>query len=437
MEYLDSNPQANPIDLINGMTAAVDHVVEQIKKEAIQIDIESDKLEDIATISANNDPELGKLVAEAVRKVGVDGQVAMDFTKGAESYIDVIEGTTWSQPIINANFITEENTEEIVLDKPYIAVTNFKISSDEDAWKLVEPAKKAERPLLLICEELTKTGLAYLLKHAALGHIKVAVVRPPGMSNMRQFMLGDLAVITGAKFRDYNKDHKPSKFRQEYYGSAEKVIVDRKKTVILKGEGEQEAIDQRIKSIHENIDKAIQGADSRHKDRLAKMFSGLATVYIGGNSDLERKEKKDRVEDSILATQSALAEGVIPGGGEFLARAYDAVATDGNKDYETGVGIVTEAIKKPYNQILFNAGLTDMMLDNADSNPAQPVNVKTGERVDDLVEEGIIDPAKVTRCALENAASVAKMILISEGVIHYLDNQHIHESIVMNRGNIK
>lgn len=431
MAYLDENPEANPIDLINGMDAAVDHYVEQIKKQSIQIDVESDKLEDIATISANNDSVLGELVAEAVRKVGVDGQVAMDFTKGSESYIDIIEGTVWDQPIIHANFITEENKEDIILDNPYIAVTNFKISSDEDAYNVVKPAQKAGKPLLLICEELTKTGLAYLLKHSALGHIKLAVVRPPGMSNMRQFMLGDLATITGAKFRDYNKDHKASNFQASYYGSAEKVIVDRKKTVIIKGGGNPDEIKKRIDSIHENIKNAEKGIDGRHKDRLAKMFSGLATVYIGGNSDLEKKEKKDRVEDSILATQSALSEGVLPGGGYFLVNAYDAIATNGNKDYEKGISITIEACSKPYKQILTNAGLTGML------SSTNPINVKTGEKVKDLIEEGVIDPAKVTRCALENAASVAKMILISEGVIHYLDNQHIHESIVMDRGNIK
>lgn len=433
MAYLDENPEANPIDLINGMTAAVNHYVEEIKSKSIQIDIESDKLEDIATISANNDPELGELVAEAVRKVGVDGEVAMEFTPQSESYIDVIEGTVWEQPIIHPHFITEENKEEIELEKPLIAVTNFKISSDEDAYKVVKPILKEERPVLLICEELTKTGLAYLLKHATLGHIKIAIVRPPGMSNMRQFMLGDLAVLTGAKFRDYNKGDKPSGMLISHYGEAEKVIVNRKKTIILKGAGKQEAIDERIASIHENIKNAEKGIDGRHKNRLAKMFSGVATVYIGGYSDIEKKEKKDRVEDSILATQSALAEGVLPGGGYFLANAYDAVATDGNKDYEKGVDIVIKACSKPYEQILTNAGLTSMI----SSTENKPVNVKTGDRVDDLIEEGIIDPAKVTRCALENAASVAKMILISEGVIHYLDNQHIHESIVMDRGNIK
>jgi chaperonin GroEL len=437
IKYLNINPKANPIDLNEGITFAVNKIVEAIKNKSQPVNIEDDSLLHVATISANNDPKLGELITEAVRMVGKDGQVLMEYTENPESYIETIKGATWQQPIINANFIVAADTEEIVLDNPLIVVSNFKLSSDKEAYEITKVAQSQNRPVLIICEELSKSALAFLLKSVRSGHIKAAAVLPPGMSNMRTFHLEDLSVITGASFQDYNKGDTPKSFKSTFYGSAEKVIVNRKQTVIIGGKGNPDAIEKRKLSIKENIKNAQKGLDDRHKNRYAQMFGGIATVYVGGGSDIERKERKDRVEDSILATQSALSEGILPGGGSFLydpkvginLRGYEPNSREAY--YQKGMQIVLSACTAPYKQILENAGIS------MEKDGYRLLNVKTGEQVKDLIEEGIIDPAKVTRCALENAASVAKMILTTEGVIYYTDDQHIHESITMDRGNMK
>jgi chaperonin GroEL len=430
IKYLNINPKANPIDLNEGITFAVNKIVEAIKNKSQPVNIEDDSLLHVATISANNDPKLGELITEAVRMVGQDGQVLMEYTESPESYIETIKGATWQQPIINANFIVAADTEEIVLDNPLIVVSNFKLSSDTEAYHITKIAQSQDRPILIICEELNKSALAFLLKNVRNGHIKAAAVLPPGMSNMRTFHLEDLSVITGASFQDYNKGDTPKGFKSTFYGSAKKVIVNRKQTVIIGGKGNPDAIEKRKLSIKENIKNAQKGLDDRHKNRYAQMFGGIATVYVGGGSDIERKERKDRVEDSILATQSALSEGILPGGGWFLKHPGKfALPTSKPNEFYEGIDIILKTCAKPFDQILHNAGLTH--------ESKNPLNVKTNKEVKDLIEEGIIDPAKVTRCALENAASVAKMILTTEGVIYYTDDQHIHESITMDRGNMK
>lgn len=429
IEFINDNPNANPIDLNAGITAAVSCIVDNIKTKALPVDITDSRLLDVATISANNDIELGKLVTEAITSVGKDGQVVMEYSKSPDSFIETIKGTVWDQGIISPHFITSEDSEEIELEDPLIITSNFKLTSDEEVYQLVKFAKDENRSILIICEELEKTALSYLLKHTHLGHIKAAVVRPPSVSNMRSFMLQDISIITGSKLRDYNKGHTPKNFNMTYYGGAEKVIVTRKNTVIIGGKGDSLKVEERKKAIEENIRNAEKGIDGRHKDRLSKMFSGVATVYIGGGSEIEQKERRDRVEDSILATKSALDEGILPGGGSFLATIQiNPIIPTGNKDdFRKGIEIVRNACKEPYSQILHNAGLSN--------NSDELINVKTGEVVENLINEGIIDPAKVTRCALENAASVAKMILTTEGVIYYTDDQHIHQSLVMDRGN--
>lgn len=447
LEYLKNNPKGNPVDYNNGVALAVEDIVESLREQSIEIEVNSKELEHVATISTNNDPKLGKIVAEAVSSVGKDGEVIKEYSKTTETYNEIISGTVIEKGFISPHFVTASNSEEMVLDNPLILVSNFKMSSMDQVYPLVNIAFEENRPLLIICEELEKEALSFVLENVNLGKIKVAVITPPSVSNIRNFMLGDIAVITGGTFRNTHSGHKTNKTLRSHYGEAEKVIVTRKNTVIIGGKGSEEAKQERIKSIEENIKNAEANVDTRHKERLAKMFSGIATIYIGGASEIEMKEKKDRVEDAILATQSALHEGIVSGGGMALINASlaiidkrrsDKLIKEYGNDFTNGYINVFKACKKPFYQMVSNAGKDpEKILDKVlNAGHITGYNAKNDLYVEDMIETGIIDPARVTRVALENAASVSGMLLTTECAIYLADN-HLPESIKMDPGNVK
>ena len=439
LDYINESSAHNPIDVNKGIELAVTDIINELKKASIPVNINTKELEHVATISANNDVALGKIVSEAVSSVGKDGQVIMENSKTSETYHDIIAGTIIEQGFISPHFIVDGNSEELELNNPLIVVSNFKLTSKEHIEPFLKKAYNESRSMLIIAEELEKEALAYALENVLRGVVNIAIVRPPSVSNMRNFMLGDIATITGGTFRNYNASHSPTKFFDKFYGEAEKVIVNRKQTVIINGKGSEEDKLARKISIEENIKNADKGVDDRHRDRMSKMFSGVATIYIGATSEVEQREKKDRVEDAILATQSALHEGIVPGGGLTLLNLAktEITRTFANKCEEAGYVIVKHACSQPIIQILSNAGkkLSDITLKFNDSN-RKGYNAKTDKFVEDMIEEGIIDPTKVVRTALENAASVAKTLLTTETVIYLKDN-HIAESIKMDPGNVK
>lgn len=439
LEYINSNEGANPVDLNKGIDIAVDEIVKSLKDKSIPVEINSKELEHVATISANNDEKLGKIVADAVSSVGKDGKVVMEFSKDHKTYNEIIKGTVLDQGIISPHFVTDSNKEEIELNNPLIAVTNFKLTSVEHIQPFFNEAYNKKRDMLIIAEELDKVALAYAIENVVTrGVVNIAIVRPPSVSNMRNFMLGDIATITGGTFRNRHSAHIPEKFLTKHYGEAKKVTVGRKSTVIIEGKGSEEEVNKRIESVNENIKNAEKGVDDRHRERLSRMFSGVATIYIGANSEIEAKEKKDRVEDAILATQSALEEGIVPGGGITLASTKQLSPEDG--DLSAGYNLIYNACKTPFKQILANAGNNhEEILKGIESRPSGTgYNAKTGEYVTDMIEAGIIDPTKVTRVALENAASVAKMLLTTSAVIYYSEEgSHLAESIKVDPGNVR
>jgi len=430
VKYLNENKDRNPVDVNQGIDWAVETIVKALREEAVDVSVNSKDLTNVATISANNDAELGKIVSEAVSTVGKEGKVIMADSKNDKTYHESIVGTVIEQGYMDPVFATDANTEEVILENPLIAVSNFKFSSMEDIRPMIDVAYSKRRSMLIIAEELTQEALAFVAENVTLGKIKVAVVRPPSVSNMRKFMLSDIAIITGGSFKDTLKGHNPRKFKASELGSAEKVIVNRKQTVIIEGKGSDEAKESRIRAIEENIKNAEKGVDDRHKDRLSKMFSGMSTIYIGANSEVELKEKKDRVEDAILATQSALEEGVVVGGGNALLNIVNKFGAIGESDMENGHTILRAACMEPYRRILENAGKDfDTIRKEIKSRPeGTGYNAKTGEYVPSMIDEGVIDPAKVVRCALENAASVAKTLLTTEAALYYLKG-HNPESI--------
>ena len=432
MELIEKG--ATPVNLVRGIDIAIDKIVKNIKEVSIPVTLESSELDHVATISANNDPDMGKLVAGAVRAVG-NGKVVMDYSKTDKDYIEVIEGTVWDQPIYSPEFITSEESEEIELDNPLILVSNFKFTSDKDLYPILEHAENINRNIFIICEELERSALVLALKAAHGADIKVAISRPPNVSNMRKFMLEDIAIITGGTNHNTAKGDTPSKINK--LGSAEKVIVSRKNSAIIGGKGDPEEIEKRKKAIQENINNAEKGIDDRHKERLAKMFSGIASVYIGGQTEREMRGKKDMVEDAILATQSALEEGIVPGGGLTLINCRNKAPEDLEGDEARGYQLVMDSLYEPFNTIILNAGDSPVdILTSLNEGNRIGYNAKTKMFVEDMIEEGVIDPAKVTRCALQNAASVAKLLLTTDRVIYYAEN-HSPESIHVDPGNVR
>lgn len=428
-----------PNELKKGIEKALKQIVSKIQCNSYPIkDLKT--LTDIAIISTNGDEELGRIIADTVHKIGIDGSVLQEDSKNEVTYSEIIKGTVIEKGFISPHFITGSDNTELILDNPVILVTNTKVSNPKEIESFFQYVHTNNKQFLIIMEELDKLALGYAVESINKGAVKGAIISPPGVSNMRQFMLEDIAVITGAKFVDRFKGNSFEKIGISHFGQAEKVIVNRKKTVITGGKGDKDKIEARKKSIEKNINDSEKNIDDRHRDRLSKMFSGVATIYIGGTTEIEQKERKDRVDDAVRATQSALAEGYLPGGGVALYKFskdldYSKAET---KDEIVGMEILAKSCSEPLNVIISNGDKSFEVISN-EIDKTKGINCGYNGRKEiiskDLVKDGIIDPAKVTRVALENAVSISTLLATTDCVIYYKDDQH--ERMQMDPGNVR
>ncbi len=412
---------ANPMDLKRGIDKAVKAVVEYIQANAEKVDDNYDKIEQVATVSANNDPEIGKLLAEAFRKVSKDGVITIEESKSRDTHIGVVEGMQFDRGYLSGYFMTDADKMECVMDHPRILIYDKKISNLKDLMPVLQPAAENGMPLLIIAEDVDSEALTTLVVNRLRAGLKVCAVKAPGFGDRRKAMLEDIAVLTGGLVISEEKGLKLEQATLDMLGTCEKVVVSKDNTTIVNGAGQKEAIADRVAQIKNEIEKTTSSYDKEKlQERLAKLAGGVAVLYVGANSEVEMKEKKDRVDDALCATRAAIEEGVVAGGGTTYIRAIEAVkALKGdNADEETGIKIVERAIEEPLRQIVINAGGEGAVV-------VQKVREGKGDfgynaRTDvyeDLREAGVIDPAKVARVALENAASIAGMFLTTECLI--------------------
>ena len=412
---------ANPMDLKRGIDKAVNAVVEYIKANAEKVDDNYDKIEQVATVSANNDPEIGKLIADAMRKVSKDGVITIEESKSRDTYINVVEGMQFDRGYLSSYFMTDADKMECVMDNPYILIYDKKISNIKDFLPILQPAAESGRPLLVIAEDVDSEALTTLVVNRLRGGLKICAVKAPGFGDRRKAMLEDIAVLTGGTVISEEKGLKLEQATLEMLGTCDKVTVTKDNTTIVNGAGLKEAIADRIAQIKNEISNTTSSYDKEKlQERLAKMAGGVAVLYVGANSEVEMKEKKDRVDDALCATRAAIEEGVVAGGGTTYIRALSALAglKGDNADEQTGINIVERAIEEPLRQIVTNAGGEGAVV-------VQKVREGEGDfgynaRTDvyeDMRKAGVIDPAKVSRVALENAASIAGMFLTTECLI--------------------
>ena len=412
---------ANPMDLKRGIDKAVKAVVDYIQQNAEKVDDNYDKIEQVATVSANNDPEIGKLLAEAFRKVSKDGVITIEESKSRDTHIGVVEGMQFDRGYLSGYFMTDADKMECVMDHPRILIYDKKISNLKDLMPVLQPAAENGMPLLIIAEDVDSEALTTLVVNRLRAGLKVCAVKAPGFGDRRKAMLEDIAVLTGGLVISEEKGLKLEQATLDMLGTCEKVVISKDNTTIVNGGGQKEAIADRVAQIKNEIEKTTSSYDKEKlQERLAKLAGGVAVLYVGANSEVEMKEKKDRVDDALCATRAAIEEGVVAGGGTTYIRAIDAVkALKGdNADEETGIKIVERAIEEPLRQIVINAGGEGAVV-------VQKVREGKGDfgynaRTDvyeDLREAGVIDPAKVARVALENAASIAGMFLTTECLI--------------------
>ncbi len=412
---------ANPLDLKRGIDKAVNAVVDYIKSNAEVVDDNYDKIEQVATVSANNDPEIGKLIADAMRKVSKDGVITIEESKSRDTYINVVEGMQFDRGYLSGYFVTDSDKMECVMDNPYILIYDKKISNIKDFLPILQPAAESGRPLLVIAEDVDSEALTTLVVNRLRGGLKICAVKAPGFGDRRKAMLEDIAVLTGGVVISEEKGLKLEQATLEMLGTCDKVTVSKDNTTIVKGAGQKELIADRIAQIKNEIANTTSSYDKEKlQERLAKMAGGVAVLYVGANSEVEMKEKKDRVDDALCATRAAIEEGVVVGGGTTYIRALEALNTvkGENADEQTGVNIVERAIEEPLRQIVRNAGGEGAVV-------VQKVREGKGDYgynarkdvYEDLRAAGVIDPAKVERVALENAASIAGMFLTTECLI--------------------
>ncbi len=412
---------ANPMDLKRGIDKAVATVVEGIKKMAQPVGDDFKKIEDVARVSANNDETIGQLVAEAMKKVKKEGVITVDEAKGTETTIDIVEGMQFDRGFISPYFITDAEKMECVMEHPYILLYDKKISNLKDMLPILESTAQSGRGLLIIAEDVEQEALATLVVNRLRGSLKICAVKAPGFGDRRKEMLEDIAILTGATVVSEEKGMQLSAATIDLLGTAEKVTVNKENTTIVNGAGNKDNIAARVAQIHAQIEQTKSDYDrEKLQERLAKLAGGVAVLHIGAPSEVEMKEKKDRVDDALSATRAAIAEGIVPGGGVAYIRCIPALRAlkGANDDEQTGIEIVLRAIEEPLRQISANAGVEGAVV-------VQKVSEGTGDfgynaRTDtyeNLHAAGVIDPAKVTRVALENAASIAGMFLTTECVI--------------------
>ena len=412
---------ANPMDLKRGIDKAVAAVVEHIKNSAEKVDDNYDKIEQVATVSANNDPEIGKLIADAMRKVSKDGVITIEESKSRDTYTNVVEGMQFDRGYLSGYFVTDADKMECVMDNPYILIYDKKISNIKDFLPILQPAAESGRPMLVIAEDVDSEALTTLVVNRLRGGLKICAVKAPGFGDRRKAMLEDIATLTGGLVISEEKGLKLEQATLEMLGTCEKVTVSKDNTTIVNGAGEKQLIADRVAMIKNEMANTTSSYDKEKlQERLAKLAGGVAVLYVGANSEVEMKEKKDRVDDALCATRAAVEEGVVAGGGTTYIRALDALKNvkGDNADEQTGINIVERAIEEPLRQIVINAGGEGAVV-------VQKVREGKGDfgynaRTDvyeDMRKAGVIDPAKVARVALENAASIAGLFLTTECLI--------------------
>ena len=412
---------ANPMDLKRGIDKAVKKVVSNLADQAHTIGDDYKKIESVAKVSANNDDTIGTLIAEAMQKVHKEGVITIEESKGTETYVDVVEGMQFDRGYISPYFVTDAEKMAAELENPYILIHDKKISTMKDLLPVLEATAQAGRPLMIISEDVDGEALATLVVNRLRGSLKVCAVKAPGFGDRRKEMLEDIAVLTGGSVITEEKGMKLEQTTLEMLGEAEKITVDKENTTIVNGSGAPDTIKARVSQIKKQIETTTSDYDrEKLQERLAKLAGGVAVIYVGAASEVEMKEKKDRVDDALSATRAAVEEGIVPGGGLAYLRAIPALEElkGENEDEQTGIEIVKRAIEEPLRQIVLNAGKEGAVV-------AQKVREGKGDfgynartdKYENLYETGVIDPAKVARIALENAASIAGMLLTTEAVI--------------------
>jgi len=412
---------ANPMDLKRGIDKAVAQVVKSISSQAKIVGDDYDKIEQVATVSANNDEEIGKLIADAMRKVSKDGVITIEEAKGTDTTIDVVEGMQFDRGYISAYFVTNTEKMEVEMDKPYILIYDKKISNLKELLPVLEPAVQSGRPLLIIAEDVDSEALTTLVVNRLRAQLKICAVKAPGFGDRRKEMLEDIAVLTGGVVISEEKGIMLEQATLEMLGTAEKITVNKDNTVIVNGSGAKENISNRIAQIKAQIATTTSDYDrEKLQERLAKLSGGVAVLYVGAASEVEMKEKKDRVDDALSATRAAIEEGIVPGGGVAYIRAIDSLTglKAANDDEAIGMDIVKRAIEEPLRQIVFNAGKEGAVVVQKvrEGKDDFGYNART-DVYENFFAAGVVDPAKVTRVALENAASIAGMFLTTECVI--------------------
>ena len=412
---------ANPLDLKNGMDKATKAIVNELEKQAVAVGEDLEKIKQVASISANNDENIGEMIANAFGKVGKDGVITVEEAKGMETYVDVVEGMQFDRGYLSPYFVTNHEKMEVELEKPLILLVDKKISTMKDLLPVLEKSAQTGRPLLIIAEDVDSEALATLVVNKLRGTLKVAAVKAPGFGDRRKAMLDDIAILTGGTVISEERGYTLENAGLEMLGQADRITIDKDNTTIVGGAGKKEDVEARIKQIKAQIETTTSDYDKEKlQERLAKLAGGVAVLYVGAPSEVELKEKKDRVEDALNATRAAVEEGIIAGGGVALVRAQKVLKDlkPENKDEETGIKIIERAVEAPLRQIVNNAGKEGAVVVGKvqEGNGDFGYDAKNDAYVN-MMKAGIIDPKKVTRVALENANSVSGMILTTEAAI--------------------
>ncbi|OWY23559.1 chaperonin GroEL [Sphingobacteriales bacterium UPWRP_1] len=412
---------ANPMDLKRGIDKAVKKVVETLKQMSVQVGDENKKIQQVATISANNDTEIGKLIAQAMEKVKKEGVITVEEAKGTDTYVDVVEGMQFDRGYLSPYFVTNAEKMEAELENPFILIYDKKISNMKELLPVLEQVVQTGRPLLIISEDVDGEALATLVVNKIRGTLRVAAVKAPGFGDRRKAMLEDIAILTGGTAISEERGYKLENANLQYLGRAEKIVIDKDNTTIINGAGATDDIKARVNQIKAQIETTTSDYDrEKLQERLAKLSGGVAVLYVGAPTEVEMKEKKDRVDDALHATRAAVEEGIVPGGGVAYIRTISTLTNlkGANDDEKTGIEIVKRALEEPLRQIAANAGMEGSIIVQRvkSSKGAYGFNAHT-EEYGDLMEQGVIDPTKVTRVALENAASIASMLLTTECLI--------------------